>query len=116
MANSEPYLRLNNSKRTSNYQVILFYGTQKTQKLDRIGAPVPALRERSFGIFNITVAEHQKREGGQLDPLNKNFSKKSHTMPQKMKGGPFSLARFVYVALKKGTTLLVKFLGPNGPI
>ena len=36
---SAPYLRLKNSKRTSKCQSILFYGTGKTQKLNRIGAP-----------------------------------------------------------------------------
>ena len=36
---SAPYLRLKNSKRTSKCQRILFYGTGKTQKLNRIGAP-----------------------------------------------------------------------------
>ena len=36
---SAPYLRLKNSKRTSKCQSILFYGTGKIQKLNRIGAP-----------------------------------------------------------------------------
>ena len=36
----------------------------------------------------------------------------------KNEGGPFDEKNrpVLYVALKKGTSLLVKFLGPNGPI
>ena len=48
----------------------LFYGTGKTQKLNRIGAPIPFCRESS-----------KKIEGGAL------FEKKSLTMPKKLKGG-----------------------------
>ena len=43
---SAPYLRLQNSKRTSKCQSILFYSTRKTQKLDRIGA-----QGGTLGIF-----------------------------------------------------------------
>ena len=55
---------------------ILFYSTQKTQKLDRTGA----LKEWPFRIFNIhSVAKYQKIEGDLLFPFGdiKN-SKKSH--------------------------------------
>ena len=74
---SAPYLRLKNSKRTSKCQSILFYGTGKTQKLNRIGAPVE--------IFH-PFSRKSKRNGGAL-LVKKNFSKKSLTMPKKLKGG-----------------------------
>ena len=38
-SNSSPYLRFENSERTSKSRSILFYSTRKTRKFDQIGAP-----------------------------------------------------------------------------
>ena len=69
-----------------------------------------------FGIFtSILLQNIRKIEGGFFREIEK-FSKKSLIMPKKLKGGPFCLARYCYVTLKEGTTFMVQFLGPNGPI
>ena len=51
------------------------------------------------------------------DPLGKIFfRKKSLTMPKKLKGGPFGLARYGMLRGKTGKTFLVQFARPNGAI
>ena len=51
------------------------------------------------------------------DPFMKNcFGKKSLTMPKKLEGGPFGLARFGMLRGKTGKTFLVQFARPNGAI
>ena len=59
---SAPYLRLKNSKRTSKCQSILFYGTGKTQTLNRIGAPEGKL----WDFLSILSQIIKKIEGGAL--------------------------------------------------
>ena len=76
-----PYLRLKNSKRTSKCQSILFYGTGKTQKLNRIGAP-----EGTLWDFSSILSQIKKLKEGHFW-WKKNFLKKSLTMPKKLKGG-----------------------------
>ena len=50
-------------------------------------------------------------------PLEKKkISEKSLTMPEKLKGGPFSLARYCMLPGKSGKTFLVQFVGPNDSI
>ena len=82
---SAPYLRLKNSKRTSRCQSILFYGTGKTQKLNRIGA-----LEGTLWNFSSILSQIMKKIGGAL-LVKKIFWKKSLTMPKKLKGGPFGI-------------------------
>ena len=41
---------------------------------------------------------------------------KSLTMPKKLKGGPFGLARYGMLRWKTGKTFLVQFARPNGAI
>ena len=51
-----------------------------------------------FNIIN-SVAKLQKNEGGTL--WWKKIRKKSRTMPKKLNGGPFSLARYCMIRGKK---------------
>ena len=51
--NKAPYLRPKNSTRTSKCLCILFFSTQKSQKLDRIGAPGWTLRDFSSILWQI---------------------------------------------------------------
>ena len=74
---------------------ILFYSSQKTQKLDRIGAPGDL-----FGFLNIhSVAKHQKKLKAGLFG-EKQFFQKSLTMPKKSGRGPFSVARCCVMLIK----------------
>ena len=40
----------------------------------------------------------------------------SLTMPEKLKGGPFSVSRYGMLRGKRGKTILVQFATPNGLI
>ena len=108
---SSQYLRLKNSKRTSKFQVF-FYSTWKTQKLEQTGAPGACYRfltsivakhqkmkgnfqkiynagknwkRDPLGLFNIlSVAKHQKIEGGPFDDF---FSKKVSRCRKKTERG-----------------------------
>ena len=100
---SAPYLRLKNSKRTSKCQSILFYGTGKTQKLNRIGAPEGTLwdfssilpqiikknwRRGTFGekIFFEKSYNAEKTERGTLWDFSTSVLSENS---KKLKGGPF---------------------------
>ena len=49
-------------------------------------------------------------------PFYEFFLEKSLTMPKKLKGGPFGLARYGMLRGKTGKTFLVQFARPNGAI
>ena len=76
--------------------------------------PKKTERGDSLGFFNIhSVAKHQKNAGETL--WGKIFfRKKVSQCRKKLKGGPFSLAR--YVTRKNRKTFLVQFARPNGAI
>ena len=88
---SAPYLRLKNSKRTLKCQVFSFTVQEKPKRRtklarrDQLARDPGALKGDPLGIFNSSVAKHQKIEGGPLEEI-KNFSKKSHNA-KKLKGG-----------------------------
>ena len=73
-------------------------------------------RVDTLGIFNIHfVAKHPKNSKG--DPSGKNFfRKKSLNAENKLKGGPFGLARYGMLRGKTGETFLVQFARSNGAI
>ena len=81
----------------------------KTLKMFRTKVNAEKNKWDPVGFFNIhSVAKHQKK-------LKKGpFDEKQSHKGEKTERGPFSLAPIIYVAVKKAT-LLVKFLGPNGP-
>ena len=69
--------------------------------------PKKTERGNPLGRFNIhSVTKHQKIEGA---PLGKKFSKKRRAVPKKTGRGAFWSRPVLYVTLKHGTTLLVKF-------
>ena len=68
-----------------------------------------------LGFFNIhSVAKQQKIEWGFFE--EKKFPKKFLPCRKKLKGGPFSLARYGMLHGKTGKTFLVQFARPNGAI
>ena len=114
---SAPYLRLKNSKRTSICQSIGELGTLLWKKILEKKSHNAEKTERvdPLGVFNNHfVAKHQKIEGGTLWGIF--FPEKSLTMPKKLKGGPFGLARYGMLRGKTGKTFLVQFARPNGAI
>ena len=81
-----PYLRLKN-KRTTKCQV--FYSTQKTHKLEQIGALKGATL---LDFLTSIVAKHQKNEGGPFE--EQHIFEKVSQCRKKLKEGPFSLTRY----------------------
>ena len=69
---------------------------------------MPKTTERGvpLGFFNIhSVAKHQKNAGGPLK--KKNSEKNVSQCRKKLKGGPFSVARYGVTRKKTGKTFLV---------
>ena len=71
------------------------------------------LKGGTFWDFSTTILPHNiKKMIG--DPLRIFFPEKSLTMPKKLKGGPFSLARYCMLRGKKN--FLDQFARPNRSI
>ena len=81
----------------------------------KVSMPKKTERVDPLGVFNINfVAKHQKIEGG---PIAENFFfRKKVSLPKKLKGGPFDLARYGMLRGKTGKTFLVQFARPNSAI
>ena len=95
---------------TSKCQVF-FYSTQKNPKVE---ANWRAKRGTLSDFLTSIVAKHQKLKGR---PFGGHFYfEKSLTMSKKLKGGPFSLARYCMLRGKLGKPFLVQFARRNGSI
>ena len=70
-----------------------------------------------FGVFNMSVAKHQKIEEGTLWGIffEKNVSQCRGAVSE-LKGGPFSLSRYCMLRGKRGKTFLVQTARPNDSI
>ena len=79
---SAPYLRLKNSKRTSKYS---FYGTGKTQRLNRIGTPEATLW--NFSSILSQIIKKNWRRG----TFGEKFFLKVSQCRKNWKGGPFGI-------------------------
>ena len=77
----------------------------------KISGPKKTVRG-PFGIFH-SDAKPRKKEGG---PFGEKFFSKKGRSAEKMKGGPFGLARYGMLRGKTGKTLLVQFARPNSAI
>ena len=92
----------------------LHYSTRKTQKLDRTSAPGP------FGFLNIHAVANIKKMKGHTLKTSKKFSKRSLTIPQKMKRGTlwdFStyILSQIIEQMEEGTLWTTKFSKKKSP-
>ena len=94
---------LKNSKRTPNYQRILFYSTQKAQTLDRIGAAGGRFEKKTErGIFQHRFCRKNQTKKLKGDSLEKIFAeRKNRTLPKKLKRDPLVSPGIVCYAEKK---------------